>query len=433
MARILRTTDADFAARLDRFLAARLANAADVAPVVAAIIDEVAREGDAALLRLTRRHDRWEPATVADLAVPRAELAAAFEATDPDLKAALALAADRIRAFHARQMPADVRWTDEAGVTLGWRHTPLDSVGLYVPGGLASYPSSVLMNAIPAKVAGVRRLVMTMPTPDGRLNPLVLAAAHLAGVDEVWRLGGAQAVAALACGTASIRPVDKIVGPGNRYVAEAKRQVFGRVGIDAIAGPSEVVVVADAAADPRWAAADLLAQAEHAPDAMAVLVTTEEAVAQAVTAAVEALLAEAPADSPAHASWLDWGLVIVAHDAADAAAIVDRLAPEHLELMVAEPEALAARIRHAGAIFLGAHAPEALGDYIAGPDHVLPTAGTARFQSGLSVFDFIKRSTVIAGSPAALAALGPHAAALARAEGLPLHARSLTLRLREER
>ena len=428
----LDSSDPGFPATLSDFLARRQDEEADVREAVAAILDEVARHGDDALLALTRRFDRWQPARVADLAITREMLAQAWEETPPDLQDALACAAERIRLYHERQRPDDALWTDESGVRLGWRYTPVEAVGLYVPGGLASYPSSVLMNAIPARVAGVGRLVMTMPTPEGRINPLVLAAAHLAGVDEVWRLGGAQAIAALAYGTASIRPVDKIVGPGNRYVAEAKRQVFGRVGIDAIAGPSEVVVVADGTARPDWVAADLLAQAEHAPDAMAVLITPDAALADAVTRAAADMLAAAAPDSPAHASWRDWGLVIGVRDLAEVPAIVDRLAPEHLELMVADPEALAARVRHAGAIFLGNHAPEAFGDYLAGPDHVLPTAGTARFSEGLSVFAFLKRTSLIGGHPAGLARLAGHAARLAEAEGLPFHARSLTLRIEEE-
>ncbi len=426
------SSDPAFPTALAGFLARRQEEGADVRAAVGAILDQVAREGDAALLALTARLDRWSPANIADLALTRAHLRQAWEETEPALQEALCCAAERIRLYHERQRPEDVQWTDEAGVTLGWRYTPIEAVGLYVPGGLASYPSSVLMNAIPARVAGVKRLVMTMPTPEGRINPLVLAAAHLAGVDEVWRLGGAQAIAALAQGTASIRPVDKIVGPGNRYVAEAKRQVFGRVGIDAIAGPSEVVVVADATARADWVAADLLAQAEHAPDAMAVLITPEGALADAVICTVAEMLAAAAPDSPAHASWREWGLVIEVGDLAEVPALVDRLAPEHLELMVADPEGFAMRVRHAGAIFLGAHAPEAFGDYLAGPDHVLPTAGTARFSAGLSVFDFLKRTSLIGGNPAGLARLGPHAMRLAEAEGLPFHARSVALRLGEK-
>ncbi len=428
----LDSSDPDFLATLAGFLARRQEEEGDVRAAVAAILDKVAREGDAALLALTRRFDRWKPARMADLAVTKEELARAWEETEPDLQRALACAAERIRIYHERQRPEDALWTDESGVRLGWRYTPVDAVGLYVPGGLASYPSSVLMNAIPARVAGVRRLVMTMPTPDGRLNSLVLAAAHLAGVDAVWRVGGAQAIAALAYGTASIQPVEKIVGPGNRYVAEAKRQVFGRVGIDAIAGPSEVVVVADETARPDWVAADLLAQAEHAPDAMAVLITPDAALADAVTRAAADMLAAAAPDSPAHASWRAWGLVIGVQNLDEVPAIVDRLAPEHLELMVSDPDKLAMRVRHAGAIFLGSHAPEAFGDYLAGPDHVLPTAGTARFSGGLSVFDFLKRTSLIGADAAGLARLADHAARLAAAEGLPFHARSLTLRLEEK-
>jgi histidinol dehydrogenase len=345
------------------------------------------------------------------------------------LHAALELAATRIEKFHRAQLPQDLRLQDAAGLTLGMRWTPLDAVGIYVPGGKAAYPSSVLMNALPARIAGVGRVAMCVPTPDGVLNPLVLAAARLAGVSEIFRIGGAQAIAALAYGTASIAPVDRVIGPGNAYVAEAKRQVFGRVGIDSIAGPSEVVVIADAANDPRHVAIDLLAQAEHDEAAQAILITDSPAFADAVAAAVAAELPTLPRAAIAGASWRDHGAIIVVRDLAEAAALTDRLAPEHLQLMVADPAALFARIRHAGAAFLGRFCPEAVGDYVAGPNHVLPTGRSARFASGLSVFDFLKRTTWVEADAAALARVGPAAVALAGAEGLDAHARSIAIRL----
>jgi histidinol dehydrogenase len=346
-----------------------------------------------------------------------------------ELHAALDVAARRIEAFHRAQMPVDLRMRDDEGLTLGMRWGALDAVGLYVPGGKAAYPSSVLMNAIPARVAGVGRVAMCVPTPGGALNPLVLVAARRAGVSEIYRVGGAQAVAALAWGTASIAPVDRIVGPGNAYVAEAKRQVFGRVGIDSIAGPSEVVVLADAGNDPRKIAVDLLAQAEHDEAAQAILITNSQAFGDAVAAAVAAELPTLPRAEIAGASWRDHGAVIVVRDWEEAAALVDRIAPEHLQIMTADPPALFARIRHAGAVFLGAFCPEAVGDYVAGPNHVLPTGRTARFASGLSVYDFLKRTTWVAADEAALARVGPAAVALAEAEGLQAHARSIALRL----
>jgi histidinol dehydrogenase len=343
--------------------------------------------------------------------------------------AALDLAASRIEAFHRMQVPSDLRTTDAVGLTLGMRWTPLDAVGLYVPGGKAAYPSSVLMNAIPARVAGVGRIAMCVPSPDGVLNPLVLAAARRAGVAEIYRVGGAQAIAALAYGTATIAPVDRIVGPGNAYVAEAKRQVFGRVGIDSIAGPSEVVVVADAANDPRRVAIDLLAQAEHDEAAQAILITDDAALADAVASSVIAELATLPRAAIAGASWLAHGAIIIVRTWEEAVELVNRLAPEHLQLMLRDPEAVFARIRHAGAVFLGAYCPEAVGDYVAGPNHVLPTGRTARFASGLSVFDFLKRTTWVTADAEALARIGPAAIALAEAEGLHAHARSIALRL----
>ena len=396
---------------------------------VAAIIAEVRARGDAALLDLTRRFDGFAPATAAALRVTEAEIEAAVAAIPPDLLAALDLAAARIERFHAAQLPRDLELEDPAGLTLGMRWTALDAVGLYVPGGKAAYPSSVLMNAIPARAAGVGRIAMCVPAPGGELNPLVLAAARRAGVAEIWRVGGAQAVAAMAYGTPSIAPVDRIVGPGNAYVAEAKRQVFGRVGIDSIAGPSEVVVLADAANDPAHVAMDLLAQAEHDEAAQAILITDDAGFADSVAAAVEAALRDLPRAPIAAESWRRHGAIILVRDWAEAAALTDRLAPEHLQLMVEDPAGLFARIRHAGAAFLGRFCPEALGDYVAGPNHVLPTGRTARFASGLSVFDFLKRTTWVAAEEAGLAAIGPAAVALAEAEGLQAHGRSVALRL----
>jgi histidinol dehydrogenase len=395
---------------------------------VAAIIADVRREGDAALLRYSERFDRLR-LDAARLRIADEDIEQAIASIAPDLMAALNLAATRIEAFHRLQMPSDQQMQDAAGLTLGMRWTPLDAVGLYVPGGKAAYPSSVLMNAIPARVAGVPRIAMCVPSPDGVLNPLVLAAAHRAGVVEIYRVGGAQAIAALAYGTASIAPVDRIVGPGNAYVAEAKRQVFGRVGIDAIAGPSEVVVLADADNDPRRVAADLLAQAEHDEAAQAILITNDAALADRAAAAVDEELAHLPRAAIAGASWRDHGAIILVRDWDAAAELVNRLAPEHLELMLRNPAQVFAKIRHAGAAFLGAFCPEAVGDYIAGPNHVLPTGRTARFASGLSVFDFLKRTTWVAADAASLARVGPAAIALAEAEGLSAHARSIALRL----
>jgi histidinol dehydrogenase len=395
---------------------------------VAAIIAEVRAEGDAALLRYTERFDRL--ALTADrLRIGAAEIEAAVAGIEPSLMAALDLAASRIEAFHRMQVPNDLRTTDAAGLTLGMRWTPLAAVGLYVPGGKAAYPSSVLMNAIPARVAGVGRIAMCVPSPDGVPNPLVLAAARRAGVAEIYRVGGAQAIAALAYGTATIAAVDRVVGPGNAYVAEAKRQVFGRVGIDSIAGPSEVVVLADAANDPRRVAIDLLAQAEHDEAAQAILITDDPLLADAVAAAVIAELATLPRAVIAGASWQAHGAIILVRTWDEAVELVNRLAPEHLQLMLREPEAMFARIRHAGAVFLGAYCPEAVGDYVAGPNHVLPTGRTARFASGLSVFDFLKRTTWVSANAEALARVGPAAIALAEAEGLGAHARSIALRL----
>ena len=395
---------------------------------VAAILAAVRTGGDTAVIEYTARFDRFA-LTPARLRIGAAEIAAAVAAIPEDQRAALALAAARIEAFHKAQLPADLKMTDAAGMTLGMRWTALDSVGLYVPGGKAAYPSSVLMNAIPACVAGVGRVAMCVPSPDGVLNPLVLAAAHMAGVTEVYRIGGAQAVAALAYGTESIAAVDRIVGPGNAYVAEAKRQVFGRVGIDNIAGPSEVVIIASADNDPRRVAVDLLAQAEHDEAAQSILITTDESYADAVTRAVATEIPRLGRAAIAEASWNAHGAVLLVRDWNEAAALTDRLAPEHLQLMGQGPEALFDRIRHAGAIFLGPYCPEAVGDYVAGPNHVLPTGRTARFASGLSVFDFLKRTTWISGDRAALGRIGPAAVTLAEAEGLGAHALSVAMRL----
>lgn len=425
----LSTTDADFAERFAAILADGRDTTTRVDAAVAAIIAEVRAEGDAALLRLTARFDGWAPRDAAALRVSAAEVDAACGLVPRALLDALEVAATRIEAFHRAQMPRDLELPGEDGVTLGMRWNALDAVGLYVPGGKAAYPSSVLMNALPARVAGVARIAMVVPTPGGALNPLVLAAARRAGVSEIWRVGGAQAVAALAWGTASISPVDRVVGPGNAYVAEAKRQVFGRVGIDSIAGPSEVVVLADAANDPAHVAMDLLAQAEHDEAAQSILVTDDAGFADAVALAVEEALRTLPRAAIAGESWRRHGALIVVRDWDEGAALTDRLAPEHLQVMVTNPRALFARIRHAGAAFLGRHTPEAIGDYVAGPNHVLPTGRTSRFASGLSVFDFLKRTTWVEASAAGLAAIGPAAVALAEAEGLGAHAASVAIRL----
>ena len=424
----LSTADPDFPAAFERLLTQARETTELVGQEVGGIIADVRSRGDAALIDCTARFDRLT-LTPDRLAVSEAEIDEAVAGVTPALRDALDLAARRIEAFHAAQRPADLRIDDPAGLTLGMRWTPLDAVGLYVPGGKAAYPSSVLMNAIPARVAGVGRVAMCVPTPDGVLNPLVLTAARRAGVVEVYRVGGAQAIAALAFGTATIVPVDRIVGPGNAYVAEAKRQVFGRVGIDSIAGPSEVVVLADAANDPRLVALDLLAQAEHDEAAQAILIADDASFADKVADAVAAELTQLPRAAIAGASWAAHGAIIVVRDWNEAVGLVNRLAPEHLQLMLAEPETVFARIRHAGAAFLGRLCPEALGDYVAGPNHVLPTGRTARFASGLSVFDFLKRTTWVAADRAGLEAIGPAAFALAEAEGLHAHARSVALRL----
>ena len=424
----LATTDPGFEARFAALLGMARETTEAVDAAVAAILAAVRAEGDAAVIEATARFDRLT-LTQATLRIPDAEIARAVAAIPAPLAAALDLAAGRIEAFHRAQLPEDLATTDAAGLTLGMRWTPLDAVGLYVPGGKAAYPSSVLMNAIPARIAGVGRVAMCVPTPDGVTNPLILAAAHRAGVHEIYRIGGAQAVGALAYGTASIAPVDRIVGPGNAYVAEAKRQVFGRVGIDSIAGPSEVVILADAANRPELVAMDLLAQAEHDEAAQSILITDSAAFADAVSAAVAAALPGLPRQAIAGASWETHGAVILVRDWTEAAGLVNRLAPEHLELLLADPDPVFAQVRHAGAIFLGPWCPEAVGDYVAGPNHVLPTGRTARFASGLSVYDFLKRTTWVRADRAALEAVGPAAVALAEAEGLDAHARSIALRL----
>jgi histidinol dehydrogenase len=424
----LSTTDPDFNDAFVALLAQARETCDSVDAAVARIIADVRARGDAALCDYTARFDRLTLGP-AQLRISAAEIDAAVERIPADLLAALDLAATRIEKFHRAQMPADLRMEDAEGLTLGMRWNALDAVGLYVPGGKAAYPSSVLMNALPARVAGVARVAMCVPTPDGALNPLVLAAARRAGVAEIYRVGGAQAVAALAWGTPTIAPVDRIVGPGNAYVAEAKRQVFGRVGIDSIAGPSEVVILADAANDPRRIAVDLLAQAEHDEAAQAILITDSETFGRAVAQAVAGELPSLPRERIAGASWRDHGAVIVVRDWDEAVALVDRIAPEHLQIMTPDPAALFARVRHAGAAFLGAWCPEAVGDYVAGPNHVLPTGRTARFASGLSVFDFLKRTTWVASDEQALGRVGPAAVALAEAEGLQAHARSIALRL----
>lgn len=428
MPQFLATTDADFAHRFDALLSMKREDAPDVDAAVAAIIADVRTRGDAAVIELTARFDRLT-LTPETLAFTPAEINAACAAVSPEDRAALDLAATRIRAYHERQMPADARWTDDTGASLGWRWGPVSAAGLYVPGGLASYPSSVLMNAIPAKVAGVERLVIACPTPDGAVNPLVLLAARIAGVDTVYRIGGAQAIAALAYGTQTIAPVDKITGPGNAYVAAAKRRVFGKVGIDMIAGPSEILVIADGDNDPDWIALDLLSQAEHDESAQSILITADAAFGRKVAAAVDKRLETLPRASIAGASWRDYGAIITARDLAEAASLSNRIAPEHLELCVADPDGLADQITHAGAIFLGAWTPEAIGDYVGGPNHVLPTARSARFSSGLSVLDFLKRTTLARMTPDSLAAIGPAAERLAQSESLSAHGLSVRARL----
>ena len=422
---------ADFEPRFRALLEAKRESAGDVDAAAAAIIADVRARGDAALAEYTLRFDRVDLSRSGFRIEPE-EIDAALAACDPKALRALEFAHERVLAYHRRQSPSDVSFVDALGVELGWRWRPIDSVGLYVPGGAASYPSSVIMNAAPAKVAGCRRIAMVVPTPEGKLNPLVLAAAKIAGVSEIYRLGGAQAIAALAYGTASVEPVAKIVGPGNAYVAAAKRRVFGVVGIDMIAGPSEVVVLADSSADPRFVAADLLAQAEHDEAAQSILITDDAALARAVSAALEAQLADLPRARIASASWRDYGAIILAPSLAAAAPLVDRLAPEHLEIIARDADALSRSIANAGAIFIGPYTPEAIGDYVGGSNHVLPTSRSARFSSGLGVLDFLKRTSILKCDAKSLAALGPAAVVLGEAEGLSAHARSVALRLAGE-
>ena len=428
----LSTSIPDFPAAFAALVDARRESAADVSRDVAAIVADVRARGADAVRELTLRHDRHDLVETGWRIDP-ADCAAAYAALDPGLRTALDLAATRIRAYHERQRPADSDYVDAAGVRLGARWTTVDAAGLYVPGGRAAYPSSLLMNAIPAKVAGVGRLAMVTPTPGGAINPLVLAAAHLAGIDEIWRIGGAQGIAALAYGAGDIAPVDVVTGPGNAWVAEAKRQLYGVVGIDMVAGPSEIVVVADAANDPDWIAADLLSQAEHDTVTQSILFTDDAAFADRVAAAVERQLGTLATEAVARQAWEANGAIVVVDALADACPLVDRLAPEHLQLAVDDPQALFARVRHAGSVFLGRHTPEAIGDYVAGPNHVLPTGRRARFASGLSVLDFMKRTSFLQLDETALAEVGPATVALAEAEGLPAHARSVALRLRLNR
>jgi len=428
MARRLDARAPGFARDFAALISAKRETEEDVAQAVRAIIADVRARGDAALVELTAKFDRVTLAAET-LRVTAKEMAEAEAQCPAETLKALDVAARRIEDYHRRQIPKDETYTDDIGAKLGWRWTALDSVGLYVPGGTASYPSSVLMNAIPARVAGVARIVMVTPASGGKVNPLVLAAAKRAGITEVYRIGGAQAVAALAYGTQTIAPVDKIVGPGNAYVAAAKREVFGVVGIDSIAGPSEILVIADAANDPGWIAADLLSQAEHDASSQSILITDDAAFADKVSAAVERALETLPRKAIASASWRDFGGIVVVEKLEDAAPLSDRIAPEHLELAVEHPDALLRRVRHAGAIFLGRNTPEAMGDYIAGPNHVLPTARTARFSSGLSVLDFVKRTTLLSLSREAINEIGPAAVALAEAEGLDAHASSVAARL----
>src|SRR5437588_1856577 len=421
-------SSADFDQRFGAFLGAKREVSADVERATRAIVDDVAARGDAALIEATRKFDRLDIAA-SGLRVTAAEVEAAVGACDSTTLDALNFARDRIEAFHRRQLPKDERFADALGVELGWRWSAIEAVGLYVPGGTAAYPSSVLMNAVPAMVAGVTRVAMVVPSPDGKLNPLVLAAAQLSGISEIYRVGGAQAIAALAYGTATIAPVAKIVGPGNVYVAAAKRLVFGKVGIDMIAGPSEVLVIADDTGNADWIAADLLAQAEHDTSAQSILITCSSRLADEVARAVQSQLSTLPRADIARASWNDFGAVIMVKNLNDAIPLADAIAAEHLEIMTADPDALAAKIRNAGAIFLGAHTPEAIGDYVGGSNHVLPTARSARFSSGLAVLDFMKRTSILKCGPDQLRALGPAAMTLGKAEGLEAHSRSVGLRL----
>jgi histidinol dehydrogenase len=427
----LKTSDPDFARKFQRIVEDRRESGDNVARTVADILDSVRRKGDAALEEMSARYDsHFLTPDLASWRVSSDECEMAYLALESDLRQALDLAAERIRAYHEDQLPADRDFTDEAGVRLGAKWRPVDAAGLYVPGGRASYPSSLLMNAIPAKVAGVGRLAVVTPTPKGATNPLVLVAAHIAGIDEIWRIGGAQAVAALAYGTPRIRPVDVIVGPGNAFVAEAKRQLYGVVGIDMVAGPSEILVIADGKNDPDWIAADLLSQAEHDPQAQSILITDDAEFAEQVEDRVDVQCSMLATQRTARASWDENGVIVVVSDLSEAPALANRLAAEHVELAVEDPDALFAEIRHAGSVFLGRHTPEAVGDYVAGPNHVLPTGRRARFASGLSVLDFMKRTSFIGMDAGALGTIGPAAIALAEAEGLPAHAKSVELRLK---
>lgn len=428
MTQFLTTNQVDFKTQFQALLSAKREDSPDVDAVVADIIADVRKRGDAAVTELTSKFDRLDLSSD-KLVFTREEIIGYCSTVPTAERDALELAAERIRAYHAKQLPKDESWIDDAGVSLGWRWTPVSAAGLYVPGGLASYPSSVLMNAIPAKVAGVKRLAICVPTPDGIINPLVLLAAQIAGVDEIYRIGGAQAIAALAYGTETIAPVDKITGPGNAFVAAAKRRVFGKVGIDMIAGPSEILVIADSDNNPTWIATDLLAQAEHDESAQSILITDNEAFGHKVQAEVEQQLLTLPRRNIAGPSWRNFGAIIVVKSLKEAVELSDRIAPEHLELCVADPDELAAKITHAGAIFIGAWTPEAIGDYVGGPNHVLPTARSARFSSGLSVMDFLKRTTLTKMNPKALAKIGPSAEILANSEGLQAHGFSVRARL----
>ena len=425
----LDSTDSDFEPLFQQLLDGKHESSQDVSDIVAGIIADVRRRGDAAVLELTNKFDRTQFASVDELRISEAEIDAAAARVTPEVRAALQTAHDRIKSHHEKQKPDDHIYTDHLGVTLGTRWTPVDAVGIYVPGGLANYPSSVLMNAVPAKVAGVGRIAMVVPTPDGQIAAPILLAAKLAGVTEIYRIGGAQAVAALAYGTASIAPVDKVVGPGNAFVAAAKRQVFGKVGIDMIAGPSEVLVIADGSANPAWVAADLIAQAEHGSGARSILVTTEKGLADAVAAEVTRQIDTLP--NPAHAreGWEQHSAIITVASLSEAVVLANRIASEHVELALDDPQSILGSIRHAGAIFLGHHTPEAIGDYVGGSNHVLPTAGTARFASGLGVLDFMKRTSILGCDPSSLAALSSAAVTLAEVEGLDGHGRSVSIRL----
>jgi len=428
MAQWLRVSDKDFAAQFEKLLSAKREQSVDVANVVNEIIEDVRQRGDEALYDLTEKFDGFD-ARATGLAISEEEIAAGYDACDNEIIKALELAAERIKAYHQRQIPENERYSDTAGVELGHRWSAVEAAGLYVPGGLAAYPSSVLMNAIPAKVAGVDRLTMVVPTPKGLRNDQVLAAAKIAGVNEIFRIGGAQAVAALAYGTQTISPVAKIVGPGNAFVAAAKRQVYGVVGIDMIAGPSEVLIISDGSGDPAWTASDLLAQAEHDPVAQSILMTNDEAFAREVEKAVESQLKTLPKAEIAGASWRDYGAIIILENLDEAVALSDRIAPEHLEIAIDDADEMAAKVRNAGAIFLGHYSPEAIGDYVGGPNHVLPTARSARFSSGLNVLDFMKRTTLLKCSADSLRKIGLAAVTLGKAEGLEAHARSVSIRL----